>query len=100
MSIIISDSLKQVREEAYAAVIHIRSNPVDMLAGSVQLEMQTLEYHNDDFVRMYPATPLGETVGDFVQRTFTVGGKEITGAEVADVIKQYTVMLHSEAQAE
>ena len=48
MAIIIEENPSvAIRREAYAAGIHIRANPVDQAAGSVVLEMQTLEYHDD-----------------------------------------------------
>ncbi len=101
MAIIIEEkSNATIRREAYAAGIHIRANPVDQAAGSVVLEMQTLEYHDDQFVRMEPASPIGETVGAFAVRSFTLaGGKVITGMEVIEVIKQYVEVRHAEAIA-
>lgn len=88
-----------IRREAYASDIRIRANPVDQAAGSVILEMQTLEYHDDQFVRMEPASPIGETVGAFAVRSFEVGGKTITGIEVIEVIKQYVDVRHAESIA-
>lgn len=89
-----------IRREAYASDIRIRANPVDQAAGSVILEMQALEYHDNQFVRMDPASPLGETVGEFAVRSFTLaGGKVITGMEVIEVIKQYVDVRNAEAVA-
>lgn len=88
-----------IRREAYAADIRIRANPVDQAAGSVSLELQTLEYHDDEFVRMDPAGIVGETVGDFAQRSFDINGKQITGLEVVLLIKQYVADLHAESEA-
>lgn len=101
MAIIIEEKVNTtIRREAYAAEIHIRANPVDQAAGSVVLEMQTLEYHDDQFVRMEPASPIGETVGEFAVRSFTLaGGKVITGMEVIEVIKQYVETRHAESVA-
>ena len=101
MAIIISEQQSvTIRREAYAAGIHIRANPVDQAAGSVVLEMQTLEYHDDQFVRMEPASPIGETVGEFAVRSFTLaGGKVISGMEVIEVIKQYVDVRHAESIA-
>ena len=89
-----------IRREAYASDIRIRANPVDQAAGSVILEMQALEYHDNQFVRMEPASPIGETVGEFAVRSFTLaGGKVITGMEVIEVIKQYVDMRYAESIA-
>ena len=100
MAIIISEQQGvTIRREVYAADIRIRANPVDQAAGSVTLELQTLEYHDDDFVRMDPAGIVGETVGDFAARSFDVGGKTITGMEVVLLIKQYVADLHAEREA-
>lgn len=99
MAIIIEEkSNVTIRREVYAADIRIRANPVDQAAGSVTLELQTLEYHDDDFVRIDPAGVVGETVGDFAARSFDVNGKTITGLEVVLLIKQYVAALHAERQ--
>ena len=99
MAIIIEEkSNVTIRREVYAADIRIRANPVDQAAGSVSLELQTLEYHDDEFVRMDPAGIVGETVGSFATRSFDVGGKQITGLEVVQIIKQYVATLHAEQQ--
>lgn len=101
MAIIVKEKTNvTVRREAYAADIRIRANPVDQAAGSVILDMQVLEYHDDQFVRMEPASPIGETVGEFAVRSFTLtGGKVISGMEVIEVIKQYVDVLHAESIA-
>ena len=100
MAIIIEEKENvTIRREVYAADIRIRANPVDHAAGSVLLELQTLEYHDDEFVRMDPAGVVGETVGNFAQRSFDVGGKTITGLEVVLLIRQYVVGLHAEREA-
>ncbi|MCG8275418.1 hypothetical protein [Stenotrophomonas sp. NLF4-10] len=100
MAIIIEEKTNvTIRREVYAADIRIRANPVDQAAGSVSLELQTLEYHDDEFVRMDPAGVVGELVGDFAARSFDVGGKEITGLEVVQLIKQYVADLHAEREA-
>ena len=100
MAIIIEEkSNVTVRREIYAADIRIRANPVEQAAGSVSLELQTLEYHDDEFVRMDPAGVVGETVGDFAARSFDVNGKTITGLEVVLLIKQYVAVLHAEKEA-
>ena len=100
MAIIIEEKTNvTLRREVYAADIRIRANPVDGAAGSVTLELQTLEYHDDEFVRMEPAGTIGETVGDFAARTFDVGGKTITGLEVVQLIKQYVMDIHAEREA-
>lgn len=97
MAIIIEEkSNVTVRREVYAADIRIRANPVDHAAGSVSLELQTLEYHDDEFMRMDPAGVVGETVGDFAARSFDVNGKTITGLEVVLLIKQYVVDIATE----
>lgn len=88
-----------IRREVYAADIRIRANPVDTAAGVVQLELQSIEYHDDEFVRMDPLGSAGETVGDFLTRSFDIGGKVITGGEVMMLIKQYVVDLHGEHAA-
>ena len=64
----------------------------------MSLELQTLEYHDDEFVRMDPAGIVGETIGDFAARSFDVNGKQITGLEVVQLIKQYVAVLHAEQQ--
>lgn len=101
MAIIIEEKENvTIRREVYAADIRIRANPVDQAAGSVSLELQTLEYHDDEFVRMEPASPIGETVGEFAVRSYTLtGGKVITGMEVIEVIKQYVEVRHVESIA-
>lgn len=101
MAIIISEQQSvTIRREAYAADIRIQANPVDGAAGAVILGMQTLEYHDDQFVRMEPASPIGETVGEFAVRSFTLaGGKVISGMEVIEVIKQYVDVRHAESIA-
>lgn len=88
-----------IRREVYAADIRIRANPVDEAAGSVSLELQTLEYHDDEFVRMDAAGAVGETIGAFAMRSFDVNGKTITGLEVVLLIKQYVAVLHAESEA-
>ena len=88
-----------IRREVYAADIRIRANPVDGAAGSVPLELQTLEYHDDEFVRMDAAGVVGETVGDFAQRSFDINGKQISGLDVVLLIKQYVAVLHAEREA-
>lgn len=101
MAIIIEEkSNVTIRREAYASDIRIRANPVDIAAGSVSLELQTLEYHDDEFVRMDPAGSFGETIGDFAARSFDINGKTITGIEVVQLIKQYVADLHAEANAQ
>ena len=100
MSIIIEEKNNvTIRREVYAADIRIRANPVDQAAGSVSMELQTLEYHDDEFVRMDPSGVVGETVGNFAQRSFNVGGKVITGLEAVLLIKQYVADLHAESEA-
>ena len=101
MAIIISEQQGvTIRREAYASDIHIQANPVDGSSGAVILGMQTLEYHDDVLVRMVPASPIGETVGEFAVRSFTLaGGKVITGMEVIEVIKQYVEVRHAESIA-
>ena len=100
MAIIIEEKENvTVRREVYAPDIRIRANPVDEAAGSVSLEMQVLEYHDNEFVRMDAAGVVGETVGDFAQRSFDVNGKTITGLEVMLLIKQYVADLHAESEA-
>lgn len=97
MAIIIEEkSNVTIRREIFAPDIRIRANPVDQGAGSVSLELQTLEYHDDEFVRMDAAGVVGETVGDFAQRTFEVNGKTITGLDVVTVVKAYTAMMYQE----
>lgn len=100
MAIIIEEkSNVTIRREVYAADIRIRANPVDQAAGSVSLELQTLEYHDDEFVRMDPAGVVGETVGDFAQRSFDINGKQISGLDVVLLIKRYVADLHAEREA-
>lgn len=100
MTIIIEEkSNVTIRREVYAADIRIRANPVDQAAGSVTLELQTLEYHDDEFVRMDAAGVVGETVGDFAQRSFDINGKQISGLDVVLLIKQYVADLHAESEA-
>lgn len=101
MAIIIEEKPNvTIRREVYAADIRIQANPVDGAAGAVILGMQTLEYHGDQFVRMEPASPIGETVGEFAVRIFTLaGGKVISGLEVIEVIKQYVDVRHAESIA-
>ena len=101
MAIIISEQQNvTIRREAYTSDIRIQANPVDGAAGAVILGMQTLEYHDDQFVRMETASPIGETVGEFAVRSFTLaGGKVITGMEVIEVIKQYVEVRWAEANA-
>lgn len=101
MAIIISER-ENVREviELYAPDIRIRGNPVDKPAGSIQLELHKLEYRNDEFVRMDPLGVVGETVGDFAQRSFDVSGKTITGLEVVQLIEQYVAVLHAENETD
>lgn len=89
----------KVSREYYASDIRIRANPVDEAAGSISMEMFRLEYFNDEFERMDPAGIAGETVGEFAQRSFDVGGKTITGLEVVKLIKQYVAVLHAEKEA-
>ena len=97
MSIIIEEKENvTIRREVYAADIRIRANPVDTGAGSITLELQTLEYHDNEFVRMDPAGVVGETVGEFAQRSFDINGKQISGLEVVLLIKQYVADLHAE----
>ena len=88
----------EVHGEAFASEIRIRANPEDTLAGSISMEMYTLEYFNDEYKRMDYKGVLGETVGDFVTREFVVNGKSITGADVVLLIKQYVADLHAEQQ--
>ncbi|HBN54761.1 MAG TPA: hypothetical protein DD456_12265 [Stenotrophomonas sp.] len=88
-----------VMREAYAADIRIRANPVDTAAGSISMELHQLEYWDDEFERMDPIGTIGETVGDFAQRTFEIDGKTITGMEVVKLIKQYVADLHAEREA-
>lgn len=101
MAIIISEHQNvTIRREAYASDIRIQANPVDGAAGAVILGMQTLEYHDDQFVRTEPASPIGETVGEFAVRSFTLAnGKVISGLEVIEVIKQYVDVRWAEANA-
>lgn len=100
MAIIIEEKNNvTIRREVYAADIRIRANPVDGAAGSVTLELQTLEYHDDEFVRMDAAGVVGETVGDFAQRSFDINGKQISGLDVVLLIKQYVAVLHAEKEA-
>lgn len=97
MAIIIEEKTNvTIRREVYAADIRIRANPVDQAAGSVSLELQTLEYHDDEFVRMAPAGTVGELIGDFAERSFDVNGKTITGTDVILLIKRYVADLHNE----
>ena len=100
MAIIIEEKSNiTIRREIYAADIRIRANPVDQAAGSVSLELQTLEYHDDEFVRMDPVGIVGETVGEFAQRSFDINGKQISGLEAVLLIKQYVADLHAENES-
>lgn len=83
------------RREVYAAAIHIHGNPVDKGAGSIQLDIATLHYYDGEFDRMTPSITLGELVGDFASREFTVDGKTITGLDVVRVVEQYTSDMHA-----
>lgn len=86
----------EVHGEAFASEIRIRANPEDTLAGSISMEMYTLEYFNDEFKRMDYKGVLGETVGNFATREFDINGKTITGADVILLIKRYVADLHNE----
>ena len=100
MAVIIEEiSNVTIRREAYASDIRIRANPVDEASGSVSLELQTLEYHDGEFVRMDPAGVVGELVGDFAARSFDVNGKQITGLDVVLLIKRYVADMYAEREA-
>lgn len=86
----------EVHGEAFASEIRIRANPEDTLAGSISMEMYTLEYFDEVYRRMDYRGVLGETVGQFATRTFDVNGKTITGADVILLIKRYVADLHNE----
>lgn len=86
----------EISVELYAPDIRIKGNPEDKLAGSIQLELHKLEYHGEQFVRMDPLANVGETVADFVQRTFNVNEKEITGYDVMLVVEQYAAMIYKD----
>lgn len=88
-----------VRREVFAPSIRIIANPEDMLAGAVLLELHQLEYHDDQLIHDKPLESAGETVAEFVQRSFEVNGKVITGEDVALLIKQYVADLHAERVA-
>lgn len=87
------------QEQWYASAIHIRNNSEDMGAGVIQLDMHLLEYHDGVYQGSKATNSLGELVSSFCQRTFVVGDKEITGLEVAEIIKQYTEILIDESEA-
>lgn len=100
MSIIIEEIENvTVRREVFAPLIRINGNPEDTLAGTVFVEMHRLEYHDDTLTHTTPLDSVGETVGMFVERSFTVGEKTITGVEVMLLIKQYVADLHAERVA-
>lgn len=82
--------------ELYAPAIHIRGNPEDKPAGSIQLELVELEYRDEEFVRMIPLGVVGETVGDFAAREFEVNGKTITGLDIVAAVEQYTAEMYQE----
>ncbi len=86
----------EISVELYAPVINIRGNPEDKMAGSILMELHKLEYHGEQFVRMDPLANVGEAVADFVQRTFNVNGKEITGYDVMLVVEQYAAMIYED----
>lgn len=89
-----------IRREYFAPNIRIVANPEDMGAGVILLDLQKLEYQNDELAHTTSLGSVGETVAQFTQRTFVVGDKEISGLEVALLIKQYVDILHAGQAAE
>lgn len=85
-----------VRRELYAADIRIRGNPDDSVGGVVSMDMAVLEYHNNALIRTEPLGLYAEPVSNFVTREFVIGDKTITGAEVAQLIREYVVTMHAE----
>ena len=76
MSIIIEEIENvTVRREAYSPNIRIVGNPENALAGAVLVDLQVLEYQNDALVHTKPMGSAGETVGEFVQRSWEIDGK-------------------------
>lgn len=98
---IITEEIENVtiRREVFAPTIRIVANPEDTAAGVILFDLHQLEYQDDELRHIVPLENTGETVGEFAQRTFTVGEKEITGMEVVLLIKQYVATLHAEHEA-
>ena len=88
-----------VRREVFATNIRIVGNPENTMAGAVLLDLQRLEYHNDQLTHSTPLESAGETVGEFVERSFDIEGKTISGYEVMLLIKRYVADLHAERVA-
>ena len=88
-----------IRTEAYSPNIRIVGNPENALAGAVLVDLQILEYQNDILTHTSPASSVGETVGEFVERSWEINGKTITGMDLMLVVKQYVADLHAERVA-
>lgn len=100
MSIIIEEiEGVTVRVEAFAPTIRIIGNPENTLAGAVLVDLQTLTYHDDELAFTQPLASSGETVGDFIQRSWEINGKTITGMDMMLLVKQYVADLHAERVA-
>ena len=100
MSVIIEEIENvTVRREAFAPNIRIVGNPENTLAGAVLVDLQILEYQDGALVHTTPMGSAGETVGEFVQRSFDINGKTITGEDMMLVVKQYVADLHAERVA-
>ena len=100
MSIIIEEVTGVTRRtEAFANNIRIIGNPENTLSGVVTLDLVELEYHDDVLRHTKPLQGAGETVGEFIGRTFDIEGKEISGYEVMLLIKQYVRDIHAEHTA-
>lgn len=100
MAIIIEEKPNvTVRRELYAPNIRIIGNPEDTLAGAILLEINQLVYHDGTLEYSKPLESAGETIADFVQRSFDIDGKTITGIDVMMVVKRYVEDLHAEREA-
>ncbi len=88
-----------IRTEAYSPNIRIVGNPENTMAGAVLVDLQILEYQDEQLAHTKPMGSAGETVGEFVERSWEINGKTITGMDLMLVVKQYVADLHAERVA-
>lgn len=89
------DGIKK-RIELYSNLIRIHGNPVNDLDSIISMELQKLEYHNGELTHNTQLPSVIEPASDFVNRTFDLGDKIISGLDVMRVVKLYVAQLYSE----
>lgn len=88
-----------ISTEAVAPRININWNPLDD-SGSVQFQVQRMEFINGEFQRMLPEPDIQIPLDEIMTRIVSVNDKNITGYDVTAFIKAVFDQIYSEAHPE